>query len=137
MSDFPEFDKFQDYNGKDIKFRYTLFDAGHLFSLQAVEETKNDYPRKFTAYDSNNPINALIKIRSKISKELNKRYFTEKKGNLFDEMNFNYFRGNISYDSTNSEACLVIDGKKMSMHELEQIIETHEGFQIEIKITEE
>jgi len=137
MSDFPEFDTFQDYRGKEIKFRYTLFDAGHVFSLRAREESKKDYPREFTAYDSKSPINALLKMRNKISEELNKRYFIEKRGEPFTEMNFNYFRGNITCDSENDEACLVIDGKKMSMHALERIIATHEGSQIEIKITEE
>jgi|WetSurMetagenome_2_1015567.scaffolds.fasta_scaffold00104_34 hypothetical protein len=53
------------------------------------------------------------------------------------QMNFKYFRGNIAYDSDNNEACLVIDEKMMSLAALARIIETHEGFQIEIRITEE
>ena len=137
MSDFPEFDTFQDYRSREVKFRYDLFDAGHLYSLRAREESKKDYPREFTAYDSKSPINALIKMRNKISEELNKRYFTEKKGRPFAEMNFEYFRGNITSDSKGSETCLVVDGKKMSMDDLTMILSTHEGFQIEIKITEE
>jgi len=137
MGDFPEFDVFQDYRGKEVRFIYDLIDAGHLFSLRAREDTKKDYARQFTAYDSQSPVNALIKMRTKIREELNRRYFTEERGNPFKEMNFEYFRGNITYDSENSEACLVVDGKKMSMRDLEQIIATHEGFQIEIKITEE
>ena len=137
MSDFPEFDVFQDYRGKEVRFIYNLIDAGHLFSLRAREDTKNNYARQFTAYDSKSPVNALLKMRNKIREELNKRYFTEERGNPFKEMNFEYFRGNITYDSENSEACLVIDGKKMSMRDLERIIATHEGFQIEIRITEE
>jgi len=132
MNDFPKFDIFQDYRGKEVRFTYNLFDAGHIFSLRAREDTKNDYARQFTAYDSKSPVNALLKIRSIISEELNKRYFTEDRSNLFGEMNFDYFRGNIAYDSDNHEACLVVDGKKMSMHDLNRII-----FQIEIKITEE
>ncbi len=137
MSDFPEFDIFQDYKGKEIKFIYTLFDAGHLFSLRAREDTKNDYVREFTAYDNKSPINALIKMRNRIREEINKRYFTDERDRPFKEMNFDYFRGSITYDSENSVACLVVDGKKMSMHDLEQIIATHEGFQIEVRITEE
>jgi hypothetical protein len=137
MSDFPEFDVFQDYKGKEVRFIYNLFDAGNIFSLRAREDTKNDYAREFTAYDSKNPFNALLKMRNKIKEELNKRYFTEERGKLFEEMNFDYFRGNITYDSQNSEACLIIDGKKMSMCDLERIIASHEGFQIEIRITEE
>jgi len=137
MKDFPEFDTFQDYRGKEVKFRYDLLDAGHIFSLRAREITKDDYPRQFCAYDSKSPVNALAKIRDKIREELNKRYFSEEKGRSFAGMNFEYFRGNITYDSDNAEACLVVDGKKMSMYDLEQIFATHEGFQIEIRITEE
>jgi hypothetical protein len=32
---------------------------------------------------------------------------------------------------------LVVDGEKMTMFDLEQIFAAHEGFQIEIRITEE
>lgn len=137
MSDFPEFDTFQDYRGKEVRFRYELFDAGNVFSVRGREDAKGDYVREFAAYDSKSPVNALLKMRNKIREELNKRYFAEERGELFSEMNFDYFRGNITYDSENSEACLVVDGKKMSMHDLEQVLSSHEGFQIEIRITEE
>lgn len=99
--------------------------------------TKNDHPREFCAYDSKSPVNALLKIRRKIGEELNKRYFSEEPGRIFGQMNFDYFRGYITYDSSSGEASLVVDGEKMTMFDLEQIFAAHEGFQIEIRITEE
>lgn len=69
--------------------------------------------------------------------ELNKRHFTENQGDPFAEMNFDYFCGNIEYDSGNHQVCLVVDGNKMSVSDLEKILSTHEGFQSEIRITEE
>jgi len=35
-------------------------------------------------------------------------------------MNFDHFRGSIATDSEIHEACLVVDGKKMSMADLER-----------------
>ena len=63
MDDFPEFDSFQDYRGKEIKFRYDLIDAGNVYSLRAREVTKSGYPRTFCAYDHVSPWNALLKMR--------------------------------------------------------------------------
>lgn len=61
--------------------------------------------------------------------------FTVKIYDEFNEMNFDYFKGNITSDKEN-EVCIVVDGKKMSMTDLENLISTHEGFEIEIKITD-
>lgn len=137
MNDFPEFDSFQDYRGKDIKFKYDVHNAGHIFALRAREVTKSKYPREFCAYDTVSPLNALLKMRQKIPQELNTRYFSEEKGRPFDFLNFDHFRGNITTDTETQEACLVVDGKKMSMTDLEQVFSTYEGRQIEIRITEE
>jgi len=91
----------------------------------------------FPAYDRVSPVNALYRIRQRITQELNTRYFSEEKGRPFDRLNFDYFRGNITVDREAHEACFVVDGKKMSMYDLEQLLSSHEGFRIEIRITEE
>lgn len=135
--DFPQFDSFQDYRGKTVRFRYDLIDAGNIYSLRAREVTKSEYPRAFCAYDSVSPWNALLKMRMRIPQELNIRYFSEEEGEAFDSMNFDHFRGSITTDSETHEACLVVDGKKMSLADLERILSMHEGWQIEVRIMEE
>ena len=50
-------------------------------------------------------------------------------------MNLDYFKGNITADKKN-EVCIVVDGKKMSMTDLEDLLDTHQGFEIEIKISD-
>jgi hypothetical protein len=50
-------------------------------------------------------------------------------------MNFDYFKGNIASDKE-GEACIVVDGKKMSMNYLENLISIHEGFEIKISISD-
>ncbi len=135
--DFPQFDSFQDYRGKKIKFRYDLIDAGDIYSLRAWEVTKSKYPRVFCVYDYVTPWNALLKMRRRIPQELNTRYFTEEAGRAFASMNFDHFRGSITIDSETHEACLVVDGKKMDLADLERILSMHEGGQIEVRITEE
>ncbi|OPY71350.1 MAG: hypothetical protein A4E62_01303 [Syntrophorhabdus sp. PtaU1.Bin002] len=137
MDDFPDFDSFQDFRGKTIRFRYDLIDAGNIYSLRAREVTKSEYAREFSAYDSASPWNALCKLRKLIPQELNTRYFTKDEGDAFGSMNFDHFRGSIATDSEARKACLVVDGKKMSMTDLERVLSMHEGWQIEVRITEE
>lgn len=136
MDDFPDFDSFQDCRGKTIRFRYNLIDAGNVYSLRAREVTKSEYPREFSAYDSASPWNALYKLGKLIPQELNTRYFAQEEGGAFGSMNFDHFRGSITTDSEAHEACLVVDGKKMSMADLERVLSMHEGWQIEVRITE-
>jgi len=52
------------------------------------------------------------------------------------KMNFDHFKGNITTDNQD-ELCIVVDGKKMTIEDLERIIRPHQGFEIEIKITDE
>jgi hypothetical protein len=134
---FPEFESFQDCRGKVIRFRYDLIDAVNVFSLRAREVTKSEYPREFSAYDSRSPWNALYKMRQSIRQQINTRYFAEEPGKTFGDMNFDHFKGSITVDSETHEACLVVDGKKMSMADLEQGLSSHEGWQVEVRITEE
>jgi hypothetical protein len=50
-------------------------------------------------------------------------------------MNFDNFKGNITTDERD-ELCIVVDGKNMSMEVLERVIRPHQGFEIEIKISD-
>jgi hypothetical protein len=53
----------------------------------------------------------------------------------FHYMNFDYFKGNIASDGA-GELCIVVDGKKMSMNDLENLLSTHERFEIKIIISD-
>lgn len=136
MNDFPEFEIFQDYSGADIKFQYVFFDVGRCYSVKAHEVKVKEPGRVFSAYDNNDPVNVLLKIRKIIKEELNTRYFTESAEDKFDSMNFDYFQGNIA-DGTNSEICMVVDGKEMTIKDFQHFLEPYNGYRIEIKITEE
>ena len=135
MERYPEYEEFQDYNGKQVRFRYVYHDAGNVFTLRAVEENKAEVSREFCVYDQLNAANNLYKIRKIIMRELNTRYFSDTEYDTFRQMNFDYFKGNIASDKE-GEACIVVDGKKMSMTDLENLISTHAGFEIEIKISD-
>jgi hypothetical protein len=78
MNDFPKSDTFRDCRGKEVKFTYHVFDAGNVYSLRAREVTRSKYPREFCVYDTRDPLNALWRLRRRISEELNKRYFAER-----------------------------------------------------------
>lgn len=136
MKDFPEYEDFQDYLGNKVRFKYVPLDAGNIFSLNAFEINNKDVQRIFNSYDKHDLLNCLIKIRETIKMELNIRYFQEEPGDKFSDMNFDYFRGNL--DSTpNDGTCLVVDGKKMDMHDLERVLDVYQGFRVELRIIEE
>ena len=136
MKDFPEFQDFQDFRGNQVRFKYIPFDAGHIFSLNAIELNNEEVQQTFCSYDKHSLLNCLIKIRETIKSELNTRYFEETQDDKFDSMNFDYFRGNIASDA-NNEVCIVVDGKKMDMTDLDRILDVHNGWRLEIRISEE
>ncbi len=138
MDDFPEFDTFQDYRGKEIRFKYDLNDAGHIYALRAREVmTGSTYGREFAVYDGASPWNALYKMRRRIPQALNIRYFGEEDGHPFGNLNFDHFCGSITHDDDTKGACLVVDGKKMSMRDLDKVLACYEGWQVEVRITDE
>lgn len=132
---YPEYEDFQDHTGKQVRFKYVYLDSGNIFSLRALEDLNKEVYREFCSYDYNSQSNNLYKIRQIIKRELNTRYFTETDHDEFREMNFDYFKGNITTDEED-ELCIVVDGKKMNMTDLEKVIRPHQGFEIEIKITD-
>ncbi len=110
MDGLPGYGDYQDYNGKQVRFRYTYHDAGNVFTLRAIEDNKGEVSREFCVYDHINPANNLYKIRQIITRELNTRYFSFSEHDEFSEMNFDYFKGNITTDERD-EVCIVVDGK--------------------------
>jgi len=135
MKGYPEYEDFQDFNGKQIRFKFVYHDTGNVFTLRAYEESRAEVSREFCVYDQINPANNLYKIRQIIIRELNTRYFSDTEHDEFGDMNFDKFKGNITSDKKN-EVCIVVDGKKMSMTDLEDLLDTHQGFEIEIKISD-
>ena len=135
MEGSPEYEDFQDHTGKQVRFKYVYLDSGNIFSLRALEDVDKEVYREFCSYDYNSQSNNLFKIRQIIKRELNTRYFSERNYDEFREMNFDYFKGNITTDKE-YELCIVVDGKKMSMSDLERVIRPHQGFEIEIKISD-
>jgi hypothetical protein len=135
MEGLPDQEDFQDFNGKQVKFRYVFHDGGNVYSCRAYEESKAEVSRVFCVYDQLNPANCLYKIREIIMRELNTRYFSETEYDAFHQMNFDYFKGNIASDKE-GELCIVVDGKKMNMNDLENLLSTHEGFELKITISD-
>ncbi len=91
MKGLPEFEDFQDYSVKQVRFRYVFHDGGNVYSCRAYEESIAEVSRIFCAYDQFNPANCLYKIREIIIRELNTRYFSDTEYEAFRRMNFDYF----------------------------------------------
>ncbi len=42
MEGYPEYEDYQNFSGKQIRFKYVYIDAGNILSLNALEETDDD-----------------------------------------------------------------------------------------------
>ncbi|HOU97184.1 MAG TPA: hypothetical protein PLN06_11290 [Bacteroidales bacterium] len=123
-ADFPDREHFLDFSGKKREFEYLVHenDLGYLIR---AKETK-DIGYEFHAFSENNPYHALGEIRQKIRKRLSTRYL-QKEGGKY-HLYHDEAKGHISYGG------VVIDGIFIPFEHLNEMIQTYEGFHIEIKI---
>ncbi len=121
---FPQREYFLDFEGEKREFEYLLHENDMGFLVKA-KETK-DIGYEFHAFSETNPFNALGAIRQKIRKRLSTRYLQkEERGHHFyhDEA-----KGQIGYGG------VIVDGVFIPFEQLNEMIQTYEGFYIEIKI---
>ncbi|MCE5227010.1 MAG: hypothetical protein LLG05_14290 [Porphyromonadaceae bacterium] len=121
---FPQKEDFLDFEGKKREFVYLIHKNDLGFMVRA-KETK-DIGYEFHAFSEINPLNALGELRQKIKKRLSTRYLQKEEGryNLYhDEA-----KGQIGYGG------VIIDGVFIPFEQLNEMIQTYEGFYIEFKI---
>lgn len=121
---FPQREYFLDFEGKSREFEY-LFHENDMGFLVRAKETK-DIGYEFHAFSETNPFNALGAIRQKIRKRLSTRYLQKEERGYYlchDEA-----KGQIGYGG------VIVDGVFIPFEHLNEMIQTYEGFYIEIKI---
>lgn len=123
---FPKSDTFLDFEGKERTFNYSVLETGSGFVVSANEEKENGY--EFQAFSETSPFNVLGDLRVKIRKRLSTRYLQKEDSGL--HLYHDELKGHIGYGG------IVIDGKFIPFDKFNSMIQTYEGFFIEIKINE-
>lgn len=124
MNDFPTHDKFLDYLGRERIFEYAVVDVNIGYSVRAREQKEDGC--EFAEFAIGSPINALGPLRDKIRKRLSTRYLQVQEGRL--HLYHGEAVGNISYGG------VVIDDRFVTFEQLVSMIQTYEGFLLEVKI---
>jgi hypothetical protein len=104
------------------------------WAVIAIEVTDNDFGYQFNAFSPSNPYLALGQIRAKIRAGLATRYLSAV--GREPTLSHDVLRGHITWDRATDGPVLVVDGRPLSMDDLERILSSHEGWQVELRIVD-
>ena len=125
-TDFPKVDTFLDFEGKERIFEYSVIESPIGFRIRALEKKEDGY--EFQAFSAISPFHVLGELRHKIRKRLSTRYLQKENDEL--HLYHDEAKGHIGFGG------VVIDGLFVPFDEFNRMIQTYEGFLIEIKISE-
>ena len=126
--DFPRTEEFVDFTGKTRKFTVKLDPIPLGYCVTAFEDVEGDDGYEFRAFSSVDPFQALGELRQRIPKLLCVRHLVKRAGRL--SMTHDRLRGRISSGG------VVVDGIFLTFDQLAELLQTHEGFQFDLKIVE-
>ena len=126
---FPRQEEYIDCSGQKRVFE---LDLGQVLSpgflLSAREITESEYGYEFSVFAEADPFAGFGRLRRKIRRELSRRYLMRTdEGGL--SMSHDELAGIIS------DQGLVVDGQLLRWAKLRELILTHEGFHIHLKIS--
>jgi hypothetical protein len=130
--DFPEREAFEDCAGTRRVFSLECQQVPTGWSVMATEVTDTDFGYRFESFSPSDPYIALGEVRGKIRTGLTTRYLsaTEPEPTLSHDT----LRGHIEWDQNTGRHVLVVDGRPVSMLDLERILATHKGWRVELRV---
>jgi hypothetical protein len=132
--DIPESEQFFDCSGKQRTFSIQCHGVPTGWTVMATEVTDNDFGYRFEGFSPSNPYLALGQARAKIRAGLATRYLSA--AGPKPTLSHDILHGHIDWDRTTDSPVLVVDGRPLSMFELECILRTYEGWRVEIRIVD-
>ena len=137
QKDFPLEESYKAADGRTITFKITVGETPAGFLVEAEETKKSKKKRlgySFTKFSPISPYLALGEIRDKIRERLATKYidYTDQ----LPELTHDKLAGRIDYSTDDEELVLQVDGNKITMADLQQILSAYEGFEITIEIKE-
>ena len=134
QDDFPMREEVEDFSGKKRVFTIRCHQGPLGFTLRAVEEhPKDEEGYEFGAYSETSPFSALGRLRDKMRRGLSCRHIAGRAGNF--HMLHDRIRGHITTDSQKGVS-LVVDGVRLSLSDIARILESHEGWNFELRISD-
>ena len=136
QKDFPLIDSYTAANGSKIEFSITAQELPIGFVVTAEETEKSRGNRcgyHFTMFATTLSV-ALGLIRKKIRNNLAVKYLDDSEPVI--GLTHDKFVGRIEYSSEDNEIFLEVDGRKLSMEELKDILSAYEGHEVFLEIKE-
>jgi hypothetical protein len=131
--DFPIHEIVEDAFGRQRSFLITSHPMGLGYMLRASEEGKDGMGYEFSSFSETSPHNALFSLRDKMHRSLAMRHIT-RRGTRY-QMLHDTLRGRITWSQEDGVA-LIVDGIPLDLDDLREILETHEGWQFRLDITD-
>jgi hypothetical protein len=132
--DFPESEVFVDCSAKQRLFSLECHQVPTGWAVTATEVTDNDFGYRFEGFSPSNPYLALGQARAKIRAGLATRYLSAAEPE--PTLSHDILRGHIDWDRTSDSPVLVVDGRPLSMIDLERIFRSYEGWRVELRIVD-
>jgi hypothetical protein len=132
--DIPESETYVDCSGKQRVFSLKCHQVPTGWAVLANEVTDNDFGYRFEGFSPSNPYLALGQVRAKIQAGLATRYLSA--AETEPTLSHGIVRGYISWDRTTDSPVLVVDGRPLSMFDIERILGSYEGWNVELRIVE-
>jgi hypothetical protein len=132
-SDFPGSDAFVDCSGAQRVFALECHVVPTGWAVIATEVTDNEYGFRFEGFSPSNPFLALGQVRGKIRAGLATRYLS---ADSEPTLSHDLLRGHISWDRATDSPVLVVDGRPLSMFDLERILSGYEGWRLELRVVD-
>lgn len=129
--EFPLRDEVVDFAGKPRTFVISCHSTPLGFTIRAVEEAADGDGYEFAAYSETTPYSALGRVRDKIRRGLATRHLAGSPGHY--QMTHDTIRGRITTDSEH-QLVLVVDGQPLDMDDVAAILNSHEGWNFELRI---
>ena len=105
-ADFPILEVVEDFAGKQRRFVINCHEGELGYTVRASEEGKDRMGYEFAAYSETSPYSALGRVRDKMSRGLATRHITTS------------------------------DGLPLSIEEIEALLQSHEGWEFELRIVD-
>ena len=122
---------------KNRHFKISTFPVPTGILSEAIEVVSDEKVESYiftilSPFDSDIE-NAELKLKAKIKRGINKRYLTNSSWG-YELAKNDEMAGRIEWNSENNGTMLIVDGKRLSMAELEKLLEPYEGFQFRFQI---
>ncbi len=130
--DIPEEEAFVDCSGIQRIFSLECHQFPTGWAVIATEVADGDFGYRFEGFSPSNPYLALGQARVKIRAGLATRYLSP--GEASPTLSHDILRGHIDWDRTTNSPVLVVDGRPLSMFDLERMLGSYEGWRVELRI---